>query len=519
MSQDKESPREVSSPEKSEEINAESRMADSLPEEKFDKPSNLRLTEKPKLSNIHPTVTRAPPCVPSLEPTDERTPPRILVNEMKKARQRPRRILPYLPPVVQELLRWSIHPQDVWRGAASVSHLLTLPTIEEEDLPSVQMSQTLVQPRVPRVRRSLPSIPPMKNRALPSKANTRPASKPLPKSRVEFRKRMLPTLPTIKEQTSPRLRENEEARPNVQSEEKEVPPQPNKKEESRSVKTKKKTKVHKSTKENHNSLRLMEKKPLTPNTLQKVERTTPSLLSADSNALINSEKKESLELPRLRAKLARRAWTMFEPTVKERTNSRSLGIKQALPSITTEGPVTPKPPSTPKPTVTRTHSTDQPLANIQPIREAMMPKPPSTPKPNVAQTRPMIQATVDRPLPNIQPIQEAIMPKPPSTPKPRVARRRAKILAAGNRPLPSVPSTPEATIAKPPSAFKPIATRPLPKIKAKLNRSVPSTQLIEKQAPSSLRSSNLQSLVKQPLSSVQMEENYRRTAVKKNEQQ
>ena len=519
MRQDRESPREVISPERSEEINAESRMADSLPEEKFDKSSNLRLTEKPKLSNVYPTVTRAPPCVPSLEQTDEQTLPRVLLKEMKKAQHRPRRILPYLPPVVQELLRWSIHPQEVLRGAASVSHLLTLPTIEEEDLPSAQVIQTIVRPRVLRVGRTLPSIPPMKNRALPSK-DTRPASKPLPKSRVEFRKRMLPTLPTIKEQTSPRLWENEEARPNVQSEEKEVPPQPNKKEESRSVKTKRKTKVHKSTKENYNSFRPATIKPLSPNIQQKVARSTPSLLSADSDALkVNSEKKESLELPRLRAKLARRASTMFELLVKERTNSRSLDIKQPLPSITTEGLVTPKPPSTPKQTVTRTPTTNQPLANIQPTREAMIPKPPSTPKPSVARTRTMIQATVDRPLPNIQPIQEAIMPKPPSTPKPRVARKRAKILATGNRPLPSIPSTPEATIAKPPSAFKPIATRPLPKIKAKLNRSVPSTQLIEKQAPSSLRSSNLQSLVKQPLSSVQMEKNYRRTAVKKNEQQ
>ena len=518
MSQNRESPREVSSPEKSEEINAESRMADSLPEEKFDKSSNFRLTEKPKLSKIHPSVRRARSCVPSLERPDERTPPRVLLKEMKKAQQRPRRILPYLPPVVQELLRWSIHPQEVLRGAASVSHLLTLPTIEEEDLPSVQMIQTIVRPRVPRVGRTLPSIPPMENRALPSK-DPRTARKPLPKSRVEFRKRMLPTLPTIKEQTSPRLSENEEARPSVKSEEKEVPPQPNKTEGSRSVETKKKTKVHKSTKENYNSFRPAEIKPLSPNIQQKVARSTPSLLSADSKALMISEKKESFELPRLRAKLARRASTMFEPLVKERTNSRSLGIKKALPSITTEGQVTPKPPSTPKTTVTRTRSTDQPLANIQPIRDAMIPIPPSAPKPSVARTRPMIQATLDRPLPNIQPMQEAIIPKPPSTPKPKVTRRRSKILATGNRPLPSIPSTPEATIAKLPSAFKPIVTRPLPKIKAKLNRPQPGTQLIEKQAPSSLRSSNLQSLVKQPLSSVQMEENYRQTAVKKNEQQ
>ena len=489
-------------------------MEDSSPEEKFDKSSNLQLTEKPKLSNIHPTVTRAL-CVTSVEPTDERTPPRILVNEMKIATQRPRKILPYLPPVVQELLRWSIHPQEVLRGAASVSHLLTLPTIEEEDLPSVQMIRTIVHPRVPRVKRTLPSIPPIENRALPSKHSS-PVNKPLPKSRVEFRKRMLPTLPTIKEQTSPRLRENEEATSKVQSEEKEAPSHPKtEKEESRSVKTKKKTKVHKSMKENHNSFRPAEKKPLTPNIQQKVERTTRKYLSADSNALINSGRKESLELPRLRAKLARRASTTFVPSVKEKANSPSVSMMQVLPSITSQGPVTPKPPSIPKPTATRTHPTGQPLANIQPTREALMPKPPLTPKSSVARSRPTIQAKADRPLPKIQPIQEAIMPNPPSTPKPTVTRRRAKILATGNRPLPSIPSTPDATIAKSPSALKPTVIRPLPKIKAKLNRPRLSTQLIEKQAKPNLRSSNMQTLVKQPLSSVQMEENYRQCVFKR----
>ena len=493
-------------------INAELRMEDSSPGEKLVQSSNLRLAEKLKLSDIHPTITRASPCDSSLEPTDEQTLPRVLVNEMKKAQHRPRRILPYLPPVVQELLRWSINPQEVLRGAASVSHLLTLSTIEEEDLPSVQMFQTIVRPRVPRVKRTLPNIPPMENRALPSK-HPSPASKPLPKSRVEFRKRMLPTLPTIKEQTSLRLRENEEARSSVQSEEKEAPPQPNKKEKSR-TKIKKKTQVHKSMKANFNSFRPAEIKPLTPNFQKKVGRTTPSLLSADSNALLSFEKTESLQLPRLRAKLARRATTIFEPSIKERLNSSSQDIKQALSSITTQGPVTPKPMSNPKPTVTRTRpiiqaTVDRPLPNmyIQPLQEAIMPNPPSSPKPNVARTRLTIQATVDQPLAKIQPMREAMMPTPPSTLKPTVTRRRAKIMATGNRPLPSIPSITDATIAKPPSALKPIVTRPLPKIKAKPNRRLPSTQLIEKQAPSNLRSSNLQSLMKQPLSSVQMENN------------
>ena len=181
-------------------INAESRVSSSSPEAEIEKSSNLQLSEKLlNLSNIQPKVRRKLPSVPSLQLTEKRILPSIPVNEIKKVRQRPGRVLPCLPPVVQEILRWSIHSQKVLRVAASVSHLLKLPTIEEESLPSVQ-------PTRPKVKRILPSVPPTENRALPSNQPT-VASKPLPPYRAAFRKRMVPSLPKIKERTSPRLPE------------------------------------------------------------------------------------------------------------------------------------------------------------------------------------------------------------------------------------------------------------------------------------------------------------------------
>lgn len=51
--------------------------------------------------------------------------PRFPVNEMKKSGQKPKRILPYLPRVGKELLRWRIHPERILWGAASVSHLFS----------------------------------------------------------------------------------------------------------------------------------------------------------------------------------------------------------------------------------------------------------------------------------------------------------------------------------------------------------------------------------------------------------
>jgi len=63
--------------------------------------------------------------------------PRILVDEMKKSRQKPIRILRYLPRVEKELLRLSIYSEQILLGAVPMSHLFTLATIDEEKLPMV----------------------------------------------------------------------------------------------------------------------------------------------------------------------------------------------------------------------------------------------------------------------------------------------------------------------------------------------------------------------------------------------
>lgn len=604
MRQDGESTCEGNFPErKTEKINRESRMEDSSPEEKVHKSSNVQLAEKLKLTNIKPTVRRALPNVPSIEPTGKRSLPRIPVNEVKKARQRPRRILPCLPPVVQEILRWSIHPEQVLRGAASVSHLFSLSAIEEENLPSVHMTETIGRPSVPRVRRILPSTPPTGNRSLPSKQPSAAGTgKPLPKFRAEFKERMQPTLATIKERASPRLSEVKSPLQSHEVEHNEAPqsleqkgeeamfsvhPEDNESQnsgqkDSQSAKRRKQEKLqkrnyrvieeyhtrvlptekeeapdfqpmngenrrsHESTavqtllrplseggktadhqredekllhvqrkvKESQKSRQLTAnealnfKEPRTkqkvprpaqptrrskaspqmaeiqtrqsfqrgqnqrlPNDQPKVARTRAILLSADGNVLQNRlARNETEDMPRLQAKLARRsAETVFQPLGKaERLNSR--------PDLTrlqqTQGRMTPKPPSTPKPTVTRTQPKIQrPLPSIQRAKEPMLPTPPPSPKPTVTRTPPKIHATVNRPLPNIQRTQEPIIPKPPSTPKPTVTRTRPKIRATVSRPLPDI-------------------------------------QPVEKQAPPSLQSSSLETLVKQPLPSIQREENY-----------
>lgn len=463
---------------KIDEINAESRMKDSSPEEKIHKSLNLQLTEKLNLSSIQPTMYRALPTVPSPEPTDEQSLPRIPYNEIKKVIQRPRRILPCLPQVVQELLRWSIHPQQVLRGAASVSHLWNLPTIEEENLQSAYLTDTIVQPKSPRVKQILSSVPPTENRTLPSK-HPSPAGKPLPKFRAELRKRMLPSLPTIKEQTSSRLQEGEKAPPNFQPEEKE--PQPSRHEKFSGVKMAKKERRQrrKYTRVNEDQARLQPapKEAMAPTVQPKVSRTRPTLLSADSYALLNFGRKDSNQLPRLKAKLARRSETLFQPSEKEK-NSRPLSMKPALTSI-------------------------------QPTQESVIPKPPSTPKPTVTRTRPKIQVTANRPLPSTQQTQGPKMQKPPSSPKPTASRTRPKIQATASRPLPSIqPQIQGPMIPKPPSTPKPAMTRTYRKTQATANLPLSNNQPMIKHDLPSLRSSRLQKLVKQPLPSVKLEENY-----------
>lgn len=77
---------------------------------------------------------------------DDRIVPRIPVNEMKKSRQKPIRILRYSPRVEKELLRLSIYPEQVLLGAAFVSYLFTaLLRIDEENQPMVDFNEVVVK--------------------------------------------------------------------------------------------------------------------------------------------------------------------------------------------------------------------------------------------------------------------------------------------------------------------------------------------------------------------------------------
>lgn len=478
--------------------------------------------------------------VSSLEPTEKRILCGIQENEIKRVRQKPRRVLPFLPPIVQEILRWSIHPDKVLRGAASVRHLLYLPTIKEESLSNVQFLEEEVRPDVLRVKRMLPSVLPTQNRALSSNQPTDPL-KPLPNFKAEFRKRMLPSLPTIEEQTSPRLSEVESLNASQQIVKNEALKdlglqfverhEEVGEEELQSIKKKtKKTQQRRKqeVKENQNILHSAEKKSMvdlkllhreilqsseataaqkrprslpgrgtiadrateektlvriqekvkrlqkksrsqakdvSPNPHSTAERklpgtetrrrvrtdvqrrvneglqsaypeagrTRPGILSADSHVCKDSE-----EMPRLRAKLARRSKAMFQASVITKEES------------------------------TCAPSTKTVLLNIQTTREPLIPKPPSSSKPKVTRVRP----TVTRPLPSIPPKQELMIPKPPSTPKRSSSARPNMALA------------------------HPTKLRPLSSIKP-----------VEKQTLPSFHSSNQQSSVKFPLPSIYPKEN------------
>lgn len=173
-------------------------MKDYLPSQEI----LLQGSEQLQLVKIQPSKSAVLLKVPNLELIKEQSSPFIPINEFKKVQQRPQRILPCLPPVVQEILRWSIHPQEVLRGAASVRHLWSLPTIEEEKLLSVQKTEAKSQSEVATLEEILPSGLPTENRALLSN-QARAGLKTLAIFRAEFRRRMLPTLSTIKEITSP----------------------------------------------------------------------------------------------------------------------------------------------------------------------------------------------------------------------------------------------------------------------------------------------------------------------------
>lgn len=143
----------------------------------------------------------------SMEKAPENVPPEIPVDEFKRELQKPRRVLPCLQQVVREILRWSIHPEKVLRGAVPVNHLFVLRTIEEESS-NVQESESMVmlscvppmesqsKPNVVSMEnRSRPSVPPIENRSkasvLPMKNRSLPSTQTTKIIRDEFQKKIV----------------------------------------------------------------------------------------------------------------------------------------------------------------------------------------------------------------------------------------------------------------------------------------------------------------------------------------
>lgn len=376
------------------------RMKDYLPSEEI----VLQCSEQLELVKIQPSKSSVLLKVPNLELIKEKPSLFIPVNEFKKVQQGPQRILPCLPPVVQEILRWSIHPQEVLRGAASVRHLWSLPTIEEEKLPSVQKTEAKSQSEVATVEEILPSGLPTENRALLSN-QARAGLKTLAKFRAEFRRRMLPTLSTIKEITSP------------------IPHQVD-------------------------SMHLADKafyklKRSRVQDMCQSKTTEETLPPAKKKELLCAKSKEK-EGPKRRE---------IKPVVNETQSTLPLLAKLHRPSKTVltfhlsteEGGLNPRQPELPR---------------ILAARESLIPVPPSTPKPTIWRKRPKIQTTVDRMLPSIQLKQGPMTPKPPSKPKP--TQMHPKIQSTLTRPLPNVQEIQETTLPKPPSTLKPTVIRRRP---------------------------------------------------------
>ena len=426
---------------------------DSSQKEKFQNSVDLQPTEVRLSKSSHEAMVD-----PYLDRENEGSVPRIPVKEMKKAGQKPRRILPYLPPVVKELLRWSIHPEQVLRGAASVSYLFTLPVIEEEALPSADLNETTVKPEVPKKKRMLPSIPTTDNRALPSNVPSQTGKQVL-KSKAKFRRRMLPTLPMIREQISP------------------IPTG----EESKAIAPEEKQTTSKSVvKEELQSLELV---------IGRKEENAATVLSVpDDHPKAKRENPNKLplevleELPRVRAKLARSNKTMFELSERRSVHPKPVNTKPVLPPITEKEQMVPKPPFKSKTTITRRQPKIPPTVNRStPSSQSLIPNPPSSVKPAAKGKRPIM----NQPMPSIQTAQQVMRPKPPSTPKPSFTRSRPKI----------------------PTGQKQLSTY---------------NQVFEEQILPNLRGQNLQRLVKQPLSSAQLEENClsatetRQTAMERN---
>ena len=375
-------------------------MKDYLPSEEI----LLQGSEQLQLVKIQPSKGAVLLKVPNLELIKEQSSPFIPVNEFKKVQQRPQRILPCLPPVVQEILRWSIHPQEVLRGAASVRHLWSLPTIEEEKLLSVQKTEAKSQSEVATVEEILPSGLPTENRALLSN-QARAGLKPLANFRAEFRRRMLPTLSTIKEITSP------------------IPPQV----DSMQLADEAFYKLKRSRVQDICQSKATEETPPPPKKKELLCATSTEKEGSKRRKIKPVVNETQSTLPLL-AKLHRPRKTVFHSPTEEGGMSPR---QPELPRIrAARESLIPVPPSTPKPTIWRKRLKIQGTVN-QNQQGLMTPKPPSTPK--ATQMHPKIQSTLARPLPNVQEIQETTLPKPPSTPKPTVIRRRPCRL------LPSIP--------------------------------------------------------------------------------
>ena len=466
MLQEKKFSFEASSPErKSEETFPKSPIpgGNSYQKEKFQRSVDLRPTEVRLSKNSDDAMVDL-----HLGRENEGSAPRIPVNEMRKAGQKPRRILPYLPPVVKELLRWSIHPDQVLRGAASVSYLFTPPVIEEEALPTADLNETIEKPEVPKEKRMLPSIPTTDNRALPSKVPSQ-AGKQVLKPKTKFRRRILPPLPMIREQTSP-ISTGEESNA--------LKPEGRQTTSKSEVKEELQTLEHVTgCKEEHDAT--------VPSVLDdhpKAKRENRNNLPSGSNVLPDARVPE--ELLHVRAKLARSKKTMFSSELPERrsVHSKPVNTKPVLLPIIKKEQVVPIPPSKSKTTFTRRQPKIPPTTNrSRSNSQLLVSSPPFSVKPVAKNRRPI----TNRPVSSIQTIQQVMRPKPPSTPKPSF-------------------------------------TRSHPKISKVQKQQSPYNQVFDKQIIPNLREQSLHRLVKQPLSSAQMKENClsiterRQTAMERN---
>ena len=400
-------------------------------------------TEIPRNSDVHVSLTNLPDIQATVNrelPSFPRQAQRgIPVNEFRKVQQKPHRVLPCLPPIVLEILQWTIHPEKVLRGAASVSHLFSLPTINEEVLPISQLIEEKGLPTVHKEKLTVSNVTLTNNQALSSNKPS-VVSKPLPKFRVEFRKRMQPSLPTIEERRCPLLPEKERScDPSLEFIEHHlwkhkalkndkgsgVKRLRIKKSKNKQPKLKQKVRENNAKPEKKeemaNVIFMTEKTLQNLETLQtEVNRSRPSLSPAGTNEWLYNKSNEVDEMPHLRATLARRSKTLFQPP-KEKRKACLPSLKAVLPNTPSiKETMIPRPPSTPKgqrgalPVGTRKCSTlIRPLNNILTTHKEVVPIPLSTPKRHPGKQTQMINC----PLQSISLAQNSLVPKPPSTPK------------------------------------------------------------------------------------------------------